>query len=502
MSPLIPLFLTSRMLLVLLLGFSSGLPLALTGGTLQAWLTDAGIALPTISRFALVGIPYTLKFLWAPLLDECMPPFFGRRRGWGLLCQLCLIGSILALGMCNPTDGLPLLAIITLFVVFFSATQDVILDALRTEILPESAYGVGAGMYVMGYRIAMLVSGALALYLADATDGLGLPWGTVYWIMASFLLIGVGAIALAPEPAIPEHPSSPDTADPKRVVTPRLSLRERMVLPFVEFFSRPAAISIVGFVTVYKLSTMMATSLTVTFLMTLGYSKTEIGTVTKIYGLIATIAGTLAGGALMTKMTLKRALWVFGVVQSLAGLSFLLLTAMTPNTPMLILVVTTENFMIGLGVAAISAFMMTICSKQFTGSQFALLSSVTAVSRVVLVSPAGELVAAWGWSAFYLFSVALALPGLLLLTQFDTWIAPPHEDSAHRLNWVDYLIIGGFIGGLILIAVGPLVEATGVEVLSAANIAKVGAGVFCGAFLFGFFRGWRGQTAEKRVRLL
>ncbi len=477
------------MLLVLILGFSSGLPLALTGGTLQAWLTDAGIALPTISRFALVGIPYTLKFLWAPLLDECMPPLLGRRRGWGLLCQLCLISSILALGMCSPRDSLVILAIITFLVVFFSATQDIILDALRTEILPESAYGVGAGMYVMGYRIAMLVSGALALHLADATDGVGLPWGTVYWIMASFLLIGVGALVLAPEPAAPEQPSMSATGDPARPITPQLSLQERIVLPFIEFFSRPAAISIIGFVTVYKLSTMMATSLTVTFLMTLGYSKTEIGTVTKIYGLIATIAGTLSGGALMTKMSLKRALWAFGVVQSLAGLSFLLLTAVTPNTLMLIVVITTENFMIGLGVAALSAFMMTICSKQFTGSQFALLSSVTAVSRVVLVSPAGELVAAWGWPAFYLFSVALALPGLLLLTQFDAWIAPPPEESAHSLNWADFSIIGGFIGGLTLIAVGPLLEAIGPEGLSAANIAKVGASLFCGAFVLGFFRG-------------
>lgn len=473
MTQLLPVFLQPRMVLVFLLGFSSGLPLALTGGTLQAWLTDAGIALPTIGRFALVGIPYTLKFLWAPLLDECRPPLLGRRRGWALVAQAALILSIIALGCCDPKTDLMLLAGLSFVLVIASATQDIIVDALRTELLTESEYGAGAGVYVMGYRIAMLISGALALYLADATDGAGLSWHSVYWVMAACMSVGVIAVLASPEPA-----RGPLQEDEGSSPHQSLRLRERVILPFTEFFRRPAAVSILSFVTVYKLSTTMATALTVTFLMSRGYSKTEIATVSKVYGLIATILGTLAGGALMTRISLKRALWIFGIVQSLAGLSFLILTLVPKSTPLLILVLTTENFMIGLGVAAISGFMMKICSKQFTATQFALLSSLTAVSRVVLVSQAGEIASAFGWTTFYLFSVSLAIPGLLLLTQFDRWVTDSSVAERQPITFFTYATVTCLIGGLVLISLEPLFRMVPWLAAAAPSVAPAGALLF------------------------
>jgi PAT family beta-lactamase induction signal transducer AmpG len=485
MSELLSLFFRPRMLVVFLLGFSSGLPLALTGGTLQAWLTDAGIALPTIGRFALVGIPYTVKFLWAPLLDACAPPILGRRRGWALIAQGAVIASILAVGSCNPSENLALIAIFAFILVFASATQDIVLDALRTELLSESEYGAGAGMYVMGYRIAMLVSGALALYLADSVSGAAISWSSVYWIMAAVMSIGMITVICCPEPQVSLVLSSPDQG-PIDKTAPRL--RDRVLLPFIDFFRRPASMAIISFVTVYKLSTMMATALTVTFLMSRGYSKTEIATVSKVYGLLATIGGTLAGGALMTKLSLKRALWIFGILQSFAGLSFLPLTIIPKNFLLLVWVLTTENFLIGLGVAAISGFMMKICSRQFTGTQFALLSSLTAISRVVLVSQAGEIAARLGWFWFYLSSVTLALPGLILLTQFDRWIAEPESESSRTLERGDIAAITAFIGGLTLIALEPLFAAVPGLSDVAPYVPVVGVVLFGAALGVGFVR--------------
>jgi len=486
MSELLSLFLRPRMVVVFLLGFSSGLPLALTGGTLQAWLTDAGIDLPTIGRFALVGIPYTVKFLWAPLLDACAPPILGRRRGWALIAQGAVIGSILGVGSCEPTENLTLLAVFAFILVFASATQDIVLDALRTELLSEAEYGAGAGMYVMGYRIAMLVSGALALYLADSTAGAAIPWSSVYWIMAAVMGVGMITVICCPEPQISAILSTSDSGAINDA-TPRL--RDRVLLPFIDFFRRPASMAIISFVTVYKLSTMMATALTVTFLMSRGYSKTEIATVSKVYGLLATIGGTLAGGALMTKLSLKRSLWIFGILQSFAGLSFIPLTVLEKNFYLLVLVLTTENFLIGLGVAALSGFMMKICSRQFTGTQFALLSSLTAISRVVLVSQAGEIASRLGWFGFYLFSVTLALPGLLLLTQFDGWIAEPESDSGRALGRGEISAIAAFIGGLTLIALEPLCAAIPGLAAVAPYVPVVGVILFGVALGVGFLRG-------------
>lgn len=421
---------------ILFLGFCSGIPLSLTGGTLQAWMTDEGMDLATIGRFALVGLPYTAKFLWSPFLDSVPPPFWGRRRGWAILTQFGLVGSILAMALLDPKTQLGELSLIAIVLAFFSASQDIVVDAFRTEIVSKEEMGAGAGIYVMGYRLAMLVSGAGALILADH-----LPWKMVYVCMAGVMALGTLAVLFAREPEASLE-----------AISDQRSWGERVTQPFLEFFGRSGAVEILLFVMIYKLSTMMATALTTTFLMKVGFSKTEIGAVTKVFGLIATIVGTLAGGALMTRLGTKRSLWIFGALQATAGLSFILISIVGYNTAMLTLVITVENFMMGLGVAALQGFMMAVCSRQFTATQFALLSSLTAVSRVVLVSQAGVLAEALGWTNYFLFSVLLAAPGLLLLIRYDSWLSL----ERHALTWRDRAQGGLFVAGLLGIASEPL----------------------------------------------
>lgn len=451
-------FANRRMATVLFLGFASGLPLYLTGATLQAWLTDAHVDLPTIGRFSLVGLPYTVKFLWSPLLDAYAPPFLGRRRGWALLSQIGLALSLAVMALLDPAAHLVTFAAVALVVAFCSASQDIVLDAYRTEILRPDELGAGAGVYVMGYRLAMLVSGAVALGMADH-----LPWRVVYLSMIGVLAVGAAAVWLSPEPDVP--------------LPPYTRFSERVLAPFADFFRRAGAMEILLFVMVYKLSTMMATSLTTTFLMSLAFTKTEIGAVSKVFGLIATIVGTLAGGALMTRLGMKRALWMFGVLQALGGLSFILLAQLGRHRAAMIGVVTTENFLIGMGVAAISGFMMQVCSRQFTGTQYALLSSLTAVTRVVLVSQAGNLAANLGWPGFFVLSVALAAPGLLLLLKYDSWQMLPSAEAVRRSAW-DRLAIAGFVAGLVLIASEPLWAALGVA--HAGAMAAVSGAVLIG----------------------
>ncbi len=437
MNSILHVFASRRMALILFLGFCSGLPLSLTGSTLQAWMTEAKVDLATIGRFALVGLPYTMKFLWSPFLDNLRPLFWGRRRGWAITTQLALVLLIAFMGGLDPQTQLEELSLVAIAIAFFSASQDIVLDAFRTELLKPEEMGAGAGVYVMGYRLAMLVSGALALILADGH----LPWQQVYWLMAGLMCLGSIAVLVAPEPEARTDFSRGS-----------ISWSEKVFQPFLDFFRRTGAMEILLFIMVYKLSTMMATALTTTFLMSLGFTKTEIGAVTKVAGLIATIVGTLSGGALMVRLGTKRSLWVFGLLQSLAGLTFLLLSYTGKNTAAMTAVIVVENFMIGLGVAAISGFMMAICNRQFTATQFALLSSLTAVSRVVLVSQAGVLAEKLGWHAYFIFSVLLAAPGLLLLTRYDRWQSLEVVPIGPRQLTQGAL----FIGGLAAIASDPV----------------------------------------------
>lgn len=431
-SSLKQVFISRRMATILFLGFCSGIPLSLTGGTLQAWMTDEGVDLATIGRFALVGLPYTAKFLWSPFLDSVPPPFWGRRRGWAFLLQMLLVGAIAAMTLVDPKTQLGELSLIALVLAFVSASQDIVVDAFRTEIVSKEELGAGAGVYVMGYRLAMLVSGALALLMADH-----LPWKTVYLILAGIMGLASLATVFAREPEI-SATAQQDTR----------SWNERVTQPFLDFFTRAGAVEILLFVMIYKLSTMMATALTTTFLMNIGFSKTEIGTVSKVFGLIATIVGTLAGGAVMTRIGTKKALWIFGFLQSTAGLSFILISLIGYSPTMLAVVIFVENFLMGMGVAALQGFMMTVCSRQFTATQFALLSSITAVSRVVLVSQAGVLAEKFGWTQYFIFSTLLAIPGLLMLLRYDTWLSL----ERHALSLKDKVQGACFVLGLTAIA--------------------------------------------------
>lgn len=427
-------FFNRRVIPVFFLGFSSGLPLVLTanGSTIQAWMKDAAVDLATIGRFALLGLPYALKFLWAPLLDSFAPPFLGRRRGWAIVAQLGLGASLAAMAFCDPRTDIAVFAAVALSIAFFSASQDIVLDALRTEILTQEELGPGGSVYLTGYRLAMLVSGAAALALSAT-----LPWRTVYLMMAA--LVGVGLVTIL------------WIEEPKVAVKKHQSLRERVIVPFAEFFKRPAAMEILAFVMLYKLPTLMATALTTVFLLDLGFDRIQIAAFSKVAGLLATIAGTIAGGALMVRLGVRTALWIFGVAQTLGGGLFVLLALAGHHQTLMVGVLVADNFLMGMGTTAIVGFMMSMSSKQFTGTQYALLSSLTAFTRVILIAPAGSIAKALGWMNFFLFAMVLAVPGLLLLTRYEKW-QKTGEAAAKHLSWLDLTVMGSFLGSLVIIS--------------------------------------------------
>ena len=384
--------------LLLLLGFASGLPLALTAGTLQAWLAAENVEIVAIGWFALVGQPYTYKFLWAPLMDRYVPPFLGRRRGWLLVTQLLLAAAIAFMGTLTPAHSVWLLGATALAVAFLSASQDIVFDALRADWLEPGERGAGAAVSVLGYRIAMLVSGAGALILADQWLG----WHAAYWLMAA--LMGVGMVAtwfvVEPEPA----GRTPKTLD------------EALRQPFAEFFSRKGALALLVLVVLYKLGDAFAGNLTTAFLLRgPGFSLTEVGAINKGFGLAATLFGALAGGALMAKMHLYRALLVFGILQAVTNLGFMLLAASGKSYALMVAVIGMENLCGGMGTAAYVALLMALCDRRFSATQYALLSALSAVGRVYVGPAAGYLVEGLGWQAFFFFSFLIALPGLALL---------------------------------------------------------------------------------------
>jgi len=393
------------MAILVLLGFSSGLPFYLTSKTLQAWMTTAKVDLATIGFFSLVTLPYSLKFVWAPLMDRYIPPFLGRRRGWVLITQLLLLIAIGAMSLHDPTQGLRMLAVNAIAIAFFSASQDISLDAYRTDVLQDREMGAGAAVFVLGYRIAMITTGALAFFLADR-----MPWQTVYLILASLILIGVATTFFAPEPVLNDAP-------PK-------SLAEAVVLPFADFFQRAGvvrALLVLLFIVVYKYSDSLAASMTTPFLLQAGFSQSEVGAVFLGAGVIATILGVLAGGAVIGKVGINRSLWIFVVFQGLSNLTYYVLSLAEKNHTLMVAAVVIENFGLGLVTAAMTAFLMAMCNKRFTATQFALLSSLMAASRDILVAPAGKIAEGLGWPSFFLITVAMAIPPLLLLPFIAPW---------------------------------------------------------------------------------
>ncbi len=390
---------------LLFLGFASGLPLYLTSTTLQAWMTKAGVDLTAIGLFSLVGLPYSLKFVWSPLLDRFVPPFLGRRRGWLVVTQLLLVLAIAAMSWQQPSQTLKLLAFNALLIALLSASQDIAVDAYRTDVLAERERGAGVAVFVLGYRVALLVTGSLALILADR-----LSWPVVYLVMA--LLMGIGVIASFSAPEPEDQPQPPT------------SLLEAIGLPFGEFFQRLglfSGLAILVFVVLYKLGDALVNNMSTPFLLQTGFSQTDIGAIKGGLGLIATIVGTLAGGAFLSRLGTNRSLWIFGGFQALSNLAYFVLANLGQNYPFMVLAINIENFCGGLGTAAFLAFFMSLCNPRFSATQYALLSSLYAVSQNILVAPAGAIAKSTGWPLFFLLSIVVALPGLLLLPLFAPW---------------------------------------------------------------------------------
>jgi PAT family beta-lactamase induction signal transducer AmpG len=394
-----------KMAVLLFLGFSSGLPFYLTSKTLQGWMTTAKVDLATIGFFSLVTLPYSLKFVWAPVMDRYVPPFLGRRRGWVLITQILLLLAIAAMSLHDPQTGLRMLAVNAIAIAFFSASQDISLDAYRTDVLETREMGAGAAVFVMGYRIAMITTGALAFFLADR-----IPWPTVYLVLSGLLVIGIVTTFVAPEPVLSDAP-------PK-------TLGEAVVLPFADFFQRAGvlrALLVLLFIVLYKYSDSLAGSMTTPFLLKAGFSQSEVGAVFLGVGVIATIAGVVVAGATIGKFGINKSLWIFVIFQGLSNLTYYGLSLVGKNHGFMVAAVITENFGLGLVTGAMTAYLMSMCNKRFTATQFALLSSLMAASRDILVAPAGKIAESAGWPSFFLITVAMAIPPLVLLPFIAPW---------------------------------------------------------------------------------
>ncbi len=421
---------------ILLLGFASGLPFALTDDAFRAWMTKAQLDLRTIGWFALVSLPYSLKFLWAPILDRYVPPFLGRRRGWIVVTQIGLMAAILAIAIqmaaivqITPDQrgfSLQLLAFTALILAVLSASQDIAIDAYRADVLEERETGVGASLSILGYRLALLLTGWVAFNLADR-----ITWHWVYVLMAVLLSLGVLAAIRAPEPIHRDRP--PET------------LQQAVVQPFREFLQRlgwQQALFTLIFIILFRLGDAMVAKMAIPFLGSkgLGFSDSDIGNIRQGMGLIATIVGTLAGGAVLSQIGINRSLWIFGTLQAVSNLGYYALAVVGNNLTMLVLAINIENFCGGLGTAGFVGFLISLCNPRFSATQFALLSSLMAIGRDVLAGPAaGELaqrIPTWltpetplllagatqqGWPLFFLLTLAAAVPGLLLLPFFAPW---------------------------------------------------------------------------------
>lgn len=415
-----------RLILLAVLGFASGLPLALTASTLSAWLSEAGISKSAIGLFAAVATPYTFKFLWAPLVDGIRIPLLcrllGKRRGWLLATQCILICAIFGLGLANPEINPWVTALLAVIVASLSATQDIIIDAYRVEILPEDMQGAGAATLVFGYRIGMVVSSAGALYLAAHVS-----WQLTYACMAAILGIGILATLIAREP---QHFAISSSANGEHEPKMRMGdwLNTYVVQPFQEFSSRKGWWFILLFIMVYRLSDAFLGIMTMPFLLETGYSKEEIAGIVKLFGLIATLGGTFFGGWLASRYPLIAGLWLCGILSAITNLTFLWPYYTGPETLPLAAVITMENFAGGLTTAFFVAYLSLLCNARFTATQYALLSALAAVGRTWLSTPAGAIAETLNWEIFFFISAALAIPGLVMLR----WLARiPSKTEPH-----------------------------------------------------------------------
>lgn len=400
------------MLICVATGFASGLPLYLLLQLLPAWLKTEGISKTSISMFALAQIPYTWKFVWAPLMDRYSPFKMGRRRGWMLLTQVALIVFIGSLGFFSPTLDIYLIVYVTLAIAFFSASQDIALDAFRREILSDAELGLGNSIHVNAYRIAGLIPGSLSLILADH-----MPWRAVFMITALFMLPGLVMTLLVKEPKVAAE-------------TPK-TLSQIITEPILEFFGRngvQSALLILAFIFLYKLGDSMATALATPFYMEMGFSKSDIGLVAKHAALWPSVIGGLLGGIWMLKLGINRALWLFGIVQVVSIIGFFWLSLQRGFSVIglveyckLALVIGFEALGVGLGSAAFVAFIARTTNPLYTATQFALFTSLASVPRTVINASTGWLVEQLGWPMFFWLCTAVAIPGMLLLLKVAPW---------------------------------------------------------------------------------
>jgi PAT family beta-lactamase induction signal transducer AmpG len=393
------------MLICIFIGFSSGMPLYVLVQLVPAWLRSNDVDLATIGLFALVSLPYTWKFLWSPLMDRFTLPFLGRRRGWALLTQLALLLSIGLLGSVDPRESLQLIVVLVFAVSLFSASQDIVIDAYRRELLADDELGTGNSFFINAYRLSSLVPGSLALILSDH-----LPWSTVYWVTASFMLVGVLTTLVIRE-------VSDDSLAPH-------SLREAVIEPFREFFQRDgtaAALAILAFMFLYKLGDNMATALATPFYLDMGFSRSEIGAIAKVAALWSVIAGSIIGGLAMLRLSINRALWLFGFVQLITILGFAWLSVVGHSPAGLFVVVSAEYLGVGLGTVALTAYIARETSRAFTATQFALFTSFIAVPRTFANASTGFLIEAVGYTSFFLLCTAVAVPGMLMLLKVAPW---------------------------------------------------------------------------------
>ena len=387
------------------MGFSSGVPLMLTLSVLQAWMKKEGVDLSVIGAMSLVGIPYTIKFLWAPFLDRFTLPFLGRRRGWLLVVQILLMATILLMALSRPAQHPMWVAAVAFLVAFFSASQDVVIDAYRREDLNDTELGLGSALYINGYRVGLLLVSGGGLILADYV---GFP--AVYAIMALCMLPGIITTLKTPEPVVAEK-------------TPA-SMKDAVWLPLQDFFHRNGALWILAFILLYKMGDTIASAMSIPFYLDIGFTNAEIGAIVKLFGFWAVLGGAFVGGLLLVKIGIYRGLWWFGILQAVSTAGFIVLAKIGYSISTLATVVTVENLTSGMGTAAYAAFMASMTDKRFTATQYALLSSIMGVPRVLLVAPTGWIAKHIGWMGFFGICTLIAIPGLLLLFRFTSWEKP------------------------------------------------------------------------------
>ncbi|TAL03276.1 MAG: MFS transporter [Porticoccaceae bacterium] len=411
MPPLPPRGMFNRRLLICLFtGFASGLPLYVLISLVPAWLRREGVDLRDIGLFALIGLPYAWKFVWAPLLERFPLPLLGRRRGWMLASQVGTLAAIAALPRLDPHAQLGMVAALCALIAFLSATQDIVIDAYRRELLPDAELGLGNALHVNLYRLSGLIPGSLALILADQ-----MPWGPVFAITAAFMLVAIGLTLSIAEPA--------------HAAPPPATLRASVVEPFREFFGRDGArgaFAILAFLVLYKLGDNLATALATPFYLDLGFTLTQIGIVAKHAALWPMIAGSLAGGLLMLRIGIDRALWIFGAIQIVSILGFAVLARVGHQLWLLAVAIGFEYLGVGLGAAALIAFMARATSRAHTATQFALFTALAALPRTAINAGAGFVVEAVGWENFFYLCALLSVPGMLLLPMVAPWRSRDH----------------------------------------------------------------------------